>query len=31
MCLLGTFSEYTVVPMASVVKVDPTRIWRKRR
>ncbi len=22
MCLLGTFSEYTVVPMASVVKVD---------
>ena len=23
MCLLGTFSEYTVVPMASVVKVDP--------
>ena len=24
MCLLGTFSEYTVVPMASVVKVDPS-------
>ncbi|CAN5792156.1 NDMA-dependent alcohol dehydrogenase [soil metagenome] len=23
MCVLGTFSEYTVVPMASVVKVDP--------
>ncbi|MEV4731833.1 NDMA-dependent alcohol dehydrogenase [Saccharopolyspora sp. NPDC049426] len=23
MCLLGTFSEYTVVPAASVVKVDP--------
>lgn len=23
MCLLGTFSEYTVVPIASVVKVDP--------
>ena len=23
MCLLGTFSEYTVVPTASVVKVDP--------
>lgn len=23
MCLLGTFSEYTVVPVASVVKVDP--------
>jgi Zn-dependent alcohol dehydrogenase len=22
MCLLGTFSEYTVVPAASVVKVD---------
>jgi S-(hydroxymethyl)glutathione dehydrogenase/alcohol dehydrogenase len=22
MCLLGTFSEYTVVPMASVVKID---------
>ena len=24
MCLLGTFSEYTVVPMASVIKVDPS-------
>lgn len=24
MCLLGTFSEYTVVPTASVVKVDET-------
>jgi NDMA-dependent alcohol dehydrogenase len=24
MCLLGTFSEYTVVPTASVVKVDAT-------
>ncbi len=24
MCLLGTFSEYTVVPTASVVKVDDT-------
>jgi S-(hydroxymethyl)glutathione dehydrogenase/alcohol dehydrogenase len=23
MCLLGTFSEYTVVPAASVIKVDP--------
>ena len=23
MCVLGTFSEYTVVPMASVIKVDP--------
>lgn len=23
MCLLGTFSEYTVVPMPSVVKIDP--------
>jgi NDMA-dependent alcohol dehydrogenase len=23
MCLLGTFAEYTVVPMASVIKVDP--------
>ena len=23
MCLLGTFSEYTVVPTSSVVKVDP--------
>ncbi|OSC31601.1 alcohol dehydrogenase [Mycobacterium vulneris] len=23
MCLLGTFSEYTVVPIASVVKIDP--------
>ena len=23
MCLLGTFSEYTVVPLASVIKVDP--------
>ncbi len=23
MCVLGTFSEYTVVPVASVVKVDP--------
>ena len=22
MCLLGTFSEYTVVPTASVVKID---------
>lgn len=24
MCVLGTFSEYTVVPMASVVKIDPS-------
>ncbi|GAY14908.1 NDMA-dependent alcohol dehydrogenase [Mycobacterium sp. shizuoka-1] len=24
MCVLGTFSEYTVVPTSSVVKVDPT-------
>lgn len=24
MCVLGTFSEYTVVPVASVVKVDPS-------
>lgn len=24
MCVLGTFSEYTVVPMASVIKVDPS-------
>ncbi|GAB5001212.1 NDMA-dependent alcohol dehydrogenase [Mycobacterium avium subsp. hominissuis] len=24
MCVLGTFSEYTVVPLASVVKVDPS-------
>ena len=23
MCVLGTFSEYTVVPVASVIKVDP--------
>ncbi len=23
MCVLGTFSEYTTVPMASVIKVDP--------
>ena len=23
MCVLGTFSEYTVVPMSSVIKVDP--------
>jgi S-(hydroxymethyl)glutathione dehydrogenase/alcohol dehydrogenase len=23
MCVLGTFSEYTVVPVASVVKIDP--------
>jgi NDMA-dependent alcohol dehydrogenase len=29
MCLLGTFSEYTVVPTASVVKIDPgTRLDR---
>jgi S-(hydroxymethyl)glutathione dehydrogenase/alcohol dehydrogenase len=24
MCVLGTFSEYTVVPMSSVIKVDPS-------
>lgn len=24
MCVLGTFSEYTVVPTASVVKIDPS-------
>ncbi|OCB22564.1 alcohol dehydrogenase [Mycobacterium malmoense] len=24
MCVLGTFSEYTVVPLASVIKVDPS-------
>ncbi|AQT81453.1 alcohol dehydrogenase [Mycolicibacterium litorale] len=24
MCVLGTFSEYTVVPISSVVKVDPS-------
>ena len=24
MCVLGTFSEYTVVPLSSVIKVDPS-------
>lgn len=27
MCLLGTFSEYTVVPQASVVKIDGGIPW----